>query len=92
MGRKVELLTKSGKPSKSKHGTPTAYKNHGCRCGPCGFAHSNATYTPRPRRVRVPKHGTLHEYRKYKCRCAECRKAKADSHIYYTKERGKISG
>lgn len=95
----VELRTKGGKKTKTKHGTWTAYDKHKCRCPKCGLAASDYQRERRLKRLeglppkppRSPKHGTVYEYRKYRCRCAECKRAMAVKNSERTTKKGQVT-
>lgn len=99
MAAPVKIVLKSGKKSKTKHGTWTAYDKHKCRCPKCGLAASDYQRERRLKRLggldpkppRVPKHGTLHEYRKHKCRCAPCKRAMSIKNRERTTEKGQVA-
>lgn len=64
------------------HGTVSRYSNHGCRCGECTAAQSeaNRAYKRRKRAEGLPpgdpRHGAnTSGYGLYGCRCPECRAA-----------------
>lgn len=58
------------------HGTDTAWRE-GCRCEPCGKAHTrayNAKWFQRAQTRTPPTHG-LNGYKNYGCRCEVCGEA-----------------
>lgn len=60
-----------------RHGTPTGYMNHGCRCEPCKVARKvyRAERKANPTgRAKKAEHGTPSKYARG-CRCDECRNA-----------------
>lgn len=68
-------------PDDPRHGTVTAYTNHGCRCPECQAAGAQLNREQRAKRLRRglapddPRHGTYNGYTNWKCRCEPCRDA-----------------
>jgi len=62
-----------------RHGTTTAYWNHGCRCEECRVAGAALNREQKAKRRELPRsdprHGTYNGYTNWGCRCAECREA-----------------
>ncbi len=64
-----------------RHGTSSAYTNHGCRCADCRAVHATAMAEYRRNRMATPlppddhRHGTDTAYTNNGCRCADCRAA-----------------
>ena len=75
------------KETSVKHGTPTGYKYHECRCERCVEAYRS--YHRRYAKLKrqglvgskeIPEHahGTLGGYTNWGCKCDKCRRANAD--------------
>jgi hypothetical protein len=63
----------------TKHGTPNAYVNYGCRCAECRAANAARQADARRRRAATGsmRHGKVSTYDNYLCRCAKCYAAKS---------------
>ena len=58
-----------------RHGSPSSYKNHGCRCEQCRAAWAEHCLKRRIERTlepNDPRHGKETTYLNYACRCDPC--------------------
>lgn len=80
-------------PGKLQHGTPTAYRDHGCRCLPCQTRKReyDREAALRRKRLHIPAyvvHGTVSTYVYWTCRCEPCKEARNS----YDRERWETGG
>ena len=81
--------------SADDHGTPSTYKNHGCRCGACRRAHADHQWNLRRTHLaalaagRAPglRHGSPNTYTNHGCRCAACTQANTEYMRRYRQRR-----
>jgi hypothetical protein len=64
------------------HGSPSTYKNWGCRCDHCKAAHAAEQRRLRANRIArrdeaTLPHGSPSTYFNWGCRCEDCKAAKA---------------
>lgn len=62
-----------------RHGSPSAYEYHGCRCDLCVTNETKRNHRMAQARhsKNPPQHGTANAYTNYACRCDPCRAAGA---------------
>jgi hypothetical protein len=69
-------------PDDPRHGKPSTYTNHKCRCSKCRAAWAAYVHRAQARRKQaliddptIAPHGRESTYGNYGCRCADCRAA-----------------
>lgn len=70
-------------PDDPRHGSPSTYAYHRCRCERCNAANAAADKARAEAREPLapddPRHGTSKGYKTHRCHCPRCRRWNADA-------------